>query len=359
MGDVCTHARSPAPLQSPPTTEGVDAPRSFVDNPGPGAFERCDRRRCDGTVQTGLQTECRHIEADLILLLDGGLDVLRVEEVNRHFAGCRRCTAFYEGLRSALVDDAPAEFDAAFGGLSFPRTDFDALSSRIETADLKALGRLLYEVLKAEFLFDYGDNVAVDEEPIADPIAERLRGVALVEDLRDWVDGNVVDGVDLREVARELAPPPVDHDRLDRLIAGMRAVGRYDPALSPKASHYIALAHIKARRAEPALHELAGLVSGPDPVLAGIASILRATIPGMLQGRPAESVAALGQCFRGDGFDGVVHFNLAQAHFEAAGERVTPEVRSHIDAARAMMPDAVDRQLATRSMRKLRLALKG
>lgn len=301
-------------------------------------------------------SECGRIEADLILLLDGGLDVLRVGEVNAHFSECARCAAFYRDLRRALVDEAPVNPGLDIDRQGFPRTDFDALAARLEAADLRALGRLLYEVLKAEFLFDYGDNVEPEDEPIADPAAERLRGAEMVEDLRDWVDGNVVEGVDLREMARRFETPHVDMDRIERLIDGMRAVARYDSALAAKADFYIGLAHIKARRPAQATAALEPLTRGGDPSLARLARITVAVLPGMLEGRPDASVMALRACLQGDALDGLVHFNLAQALFEQGGQ-VDAEVRTHLDAARKVDPELVERQLSVPSARRLRLAL--
>lgn len=316
-----------------------------------------------GGVDKDAARPCARIEADLILLLEGALDALRAEEVNAHLATCRRCAALIRDLRRVLVDIAPKEDDRGVPnvGAFSARSDFGPLADRMERADLGALGRLLYEILKAEFLYDYGDNVEAEAEPIADPAAERARGAALVEDLRDWVDGDRLGEVDLREVAREIGPRAERLDepepRLDRLIAGMRAVARYDAALTEKARHYVALAHIKARRPEAALAELDALIAGRDAGLARIASIARAVVPGMLQADPQASVAALEACLCGDPFDGIVHFNLVQAHFEAAGERLTDAALAHWAAARAAIPELVERQLAAPSLKRLRQAL--
>lgn len=301
--------------------------------------------------------DCARIEADSILLLDGGLDALRVEAVHAHFAVCPRCAAFFRDLRHLLVREVDATGSVDFSAVDFAPTDFGALAARLEGADLRDLGRLLYEILKAEFLYDYGDNVEPADEPIEDPIAERRRGVELVEELRDWVDGSQVEGVDLREVARHFARPAVDTDRLDALIRGMRAVGRYQPGLAAKAEYYVGLAHIKAKRADAAVAALSPLRGGSDAGLARLAQITLAVIPGMLRGAPADSVEALGHCLCGDAFDGLVHFNLAQARFEAAGERVDAGVLEHVAQARTLAPGLVERQLSVPSARRLRRAL--
>lgn len=307
---------------------------------------------------SALALDCARIEADSILLLDGGLDALRIAEVHGHFATCMRCARFFGDLRRILVEEVTTDRDGEAPAFSFPSTDFGALAARIEGADLRRIGRLLYEVLKAEFLYDYGENVEPADEPIADPTAERERGAALVEELRDWVDGDEVEGVDLREVARRFRPPSVDMDRLASLIDGMQAVGRFDPELSTKAAYYVGLAHIKARRAREASFVLEPLAAGTDPVLGRLARITLAVIPGMLEGAPAASVLRLTACLEGDGFDGLVRFNLAQACFEAAGGRIDAATIVHLDAARALAPDLVERQLLTPSARSLRHALR-
>ena len=309
------------------------------------------------TMPSELPLDCARIEADSILLLDGGLDVLRVEAVNAHFATCSSCAAFFRDLRRLLVDEAGGAGEVDFSGAGFTPTNFGALAARLEGADLRRLGRLLYEVLKAEFLYDYGDNVEPADEPIDDPLAERRRGAELVEELRDWEDGTEVEGVDLRAVARHFVRPPVDTDRLDALILGMRAVRSYDPPLAAKADYYIGLAHIKARRADEAVAALEPLRRGADAALARLAQITLAVIRGMLQGAPAASVAALRSCLVGDAFDGVVHFNLAQACFEAAGERVDAEVLEQVVSARRLAPGLVERQLSVSSARRFRHAL--
>lgn len=304
------------------------------------------------------ELDCARIEADSILLLDGGLDALRLAEVHAHFAACPRCAGFFGDLRRILVEEASTEPGGATRAFSLPSTDFGALAARIEGADLRRIGHLLYEVLKAEFLYDYGDNVEPADEPISDPGAERVRGAALVEELRDWVDGDEVGGVDLREVARRFRPPTVDIDRLGALIDGMQAVSRFDPALAAKAAYYVGLAHIKARRAGEATRVLEPLAKGADPVLGRLARITLAVVPGMLGGAPAESVVRLSACLEGDGFDGLVRFNLAQACFEAAGGVLDAATLAHLDAARSLAAELVDRQLQTPSARALRLALR-
>jgi len=305
-----------------------------------------------------VELDCARIEADSILLLDGGLDALRLAEVHAHFAACARCAGFFGDLRRILVEEV---FAAPFGptrAFSLPLTDFGALAARIEGADLRRVGHLLYEVLKAEFLYDYGENVEPADEPISDPGAERVRGAALVEELRDWLDGDEVGGVDLRDVARRFRPPTVDIDRLGALIDGMQAVSRFDPALAAKAAYYVGLAHIKARRAGDAKRVLEPLTTGADPVLGRLARITLAVVPGMLEGAPAESVVRLSACLEGDGFDGLIHFNLAQACFEAAGGILDAATLEHLGAARGLASDLVDRQLQTPSARALRRALR-
>jgi hypothetical protein len=108
---------------------------------------------------SALALDCARIEADSILLLDGGLDALRIAEVHGHFATCMRCARFFGDLRRILVEEVTTDRDGEAPAFSFPSTDFGALAARIEGADLRRIGRLLYEVLKAEFLYDYGENV--------------------------------------------------------------------------------------------------------------------------------------------------------------------------------------------------------
>ncbi len=302
--------------------------------------------------------DCHRIEADSILLLDGGLDALRLAEVHEHFAACPRCAQFFGDLRRMLVEDTVLDRAESGGGLVCPRVDFAALAARIEGADLQRIGRLLYEILKAEFLYDYGDDVEPADEPISDPGAERARGAALVEELRDWVDGDEVAGVDLREAAKRFRSPTVDMDRLAALIDGMQAVERYDAALAPKAAYYVGLAHIKARRSREAVVVLEPLASGSDAALGRLARITLAVLPGMLDGNPAGSIAQLSGCLEGDAFDGLVRFNLAQACFEAAGGRLDEATESNLAAARELAPELVERQLQTPSARPLRLALR-
>jgi hypothetical protein len=303
---------------------------------------------------------CEEVEADVIGLLDGELDALRADVVHAHFRDCAGCARFYQSLRSQLVlhrwaHEAPFELDD--GGRPGDVPDFDALSTRLRTADLGALGGLLYEILKAEFLYDYGDDVDAREAAIDDPISERRRASDMVGEMRDWYDADEVEGVDLGDLARRLETPSIDRDRLAELVAGMEAVARAAPTLAPKAAFYQGLAWIKAGDEARAAERFGRVAAEAAPDLARIARICLATLPAIVGGRPAEAVPALEACLVGDGADAIVHFNLCQAHFEAAGQRLTPAVQAHAERARAMNAALVDHQLSLPRQRALRLAL--
>lgn len=304
---------------------------------------------------------CHHVTADVIRLLDGELDAIRVAEISAHFRVCDACARFYQSLREQLVlhrwaDDAAFDLDEAEDCLPDDIPDYDGLAERLRGADLGDLGRVLYEILKAEFLFDYGDGIAVAEEPIDDPRAERRRGADMVDELRDWHDADEVDGIDLVEIARRLHPPAVDDDRLDQLVAGMAVVARLSPPHALAATYYQALAHVKAGREAPAAERLrAVLAAGPSP-LERAARIALATLPALLGGRPRESIPELEACLIGDEHDPVVHYNLAKAYFIQAGGRLDAAGCRHLEAARARNPALIDRQLGLPSERPLRLA---
>jgi hypothetical protein len=303
---------------------------------------------------------CEEVEADVIGLLDGELDALRADVVHAHFRDCAGCARFYQSLRSQLVlhrwaHEAPFELDD--GGRPGDVPDFDALSTRLRAADLGALGGLLYEILKAEFLYDYGDDVDAREAAIDDPVSERRRASDMVGEMRDWYDADEVEGVDLGDLARRLEMPSIDRDRLAELVAGMEAVARAAPALAPKAAFYQGLAWIKAGDESRAAERFGRVAAEAAPDLARIARICLATLPAIVGGRPAEAIPALEACLAGDGADAIVHFNLCQAHFEAAGQRLTPAVQTHAERARAMNAALVDHQLSLPRQRALRLAL--
>jgi hypothetical protein len=211
------------------------------------------------------------------------------------------------------------------------------------------LGRLLYEMLKAEFLYDYGENVEPADEPIADPTAEReRRGGELVEELRDWVDGVEVAGVDLREVARRFRPADsVDMDRLASLIrrdAGRRPVSsRRSPPRPRTTSDWRT-----SKRDAPGWHRsfwrtAAG--AGTDPGLGRLAQhhVGRDSRDARAgRRRTRSSVLRLTACLEGDGFDGLVRLQPgAGLRFEAAGERIdsgvhgSPSCAARIAGARS------------------------
>ncbi len=301
---------------------------------------------------------CAEISDDMIRLLDGELDAIRVAEISTHFRACDGCAGFYASLREQLVlhqwaDDEAFDLDEA-EGYADEIPDYDGLAERLRAADLHDLGRALYEILKAEFLFDYGDGIAVDEEPIDDPRAERARGSDLVEEIRDWHDADEVDGVDLVEIARRMRPPSVDDDRLDQLVAGMAAVAELAPSLALAATYYQGLAHVKAGREAAAAERMAHIVeAGPSPLLRA-SRIALATLPALLGGRPDESIPALEACLIGDAHDPIVRYNLAKAHFIRAGGQLDVIGRGHLEQAWQENTALVERQLGLPSERPLR-----
>lgn len=306
------------------------------------------------------ELSCEQVEADVIGLLDGELPALRVAAVHGHFRRCGACARFYQSLRSQMVLHRWAAPESGFeleGATSAEGPDFGRLQSRLRTADLGQVGALLYEILKAEFLFDYGDDVEVREEPIFDPAAERRRASDLVEEMRDWYDADEVHGVDLGDLARRLERPSIDRDRLAELSAGMDAVARMNPALAPKAAFYQGLAAIKAMDEARAAERFGHVAAHGSPDLARGARVCLATLPALLGGRPAAAIPALEGCLVGDAFDAVVHFNLCQAHYEAAGQRLTDAARDHLSRARTLNAALVEQQLALPRQRALRGAL--
>lgn len=304
---------------------------------------------------------CAHVADDVMQLLDGELDAIRVAQISAHFRACAACARFYQSLREQLVlhewaEDEAFDLDEAEDCLPEDIPDYDGLAERLRGADLDGLGRVLYEILKAEFLFDYGDGIAAAEEPIDDPRAERRRGADMVDELRDWHDADEVDGVDLVEIARRLHPPSVDDDRLDQLVAGMAAVALLNPGMALPATYYQALAHVKAGREARAAERLRTiLAAGPSP-LERATRIALATLPALLGGRPDESIPALEACLVGDAHDPIVHYNLAKAHFIRAGGRLDADGLQHLEAARAADPELVERQIGLPSERPLRHA---
>ncbi|MCA9528343.1 MAG: zf-HC2 domain-containing protein [Myxococcales bacterium] len=304
---------------------------------------------------------CEDVADDLVLLLDGALSAWRAEAVNGHLRGCRRCSRFYSSLRAQLVlhqwaADEAFEFDDADACRPEDLPDFARLSARLQVADMARLGQLLYAILKAEFLHDHGAGLAAQQAPIADPRAERRRGADLVDELRDWHDADQVDGVDLRDVARRIAPRPAEEDRLEALIQGMAVVARLAPELADAARYYQAIAHVKAGRSREAVGLLEAVVAGGSP-LVRIARICLATLPAMMENRPDDSIAALEACLAGDATDAIVLFNLAKAHFLQAGGQLTPAVVDHVARARGVDPAMVAAQLGQAGEAGLREAL--
>ncbi len=304
---------------------------------------------------------CAHVSADLVRLLDGELDAIRVAQISAHFQRCASCARFYQSLREQLVlhewaVDEAFELDEAEDCLPGDIPDYQGLADRLRDADLAGLGRVLYEILKAEFLFDYGDGIAAARQPIDDPRAERRRGVDLVDELRDWHDADEVAGVDLVEIARRFRPPTVDDDRLDQLVAGMGAVGQLNPEMALPATYYQALAHVKAGREAAATERLQTILAAGSSPLERAARIALATLPALLGGRPQESIPTLEACLVGDAHDPIVHYNLAKAHFIRAGGRLDADGLRHLEAARQANPELVQRQISLRSERPLRRA---
>ena len=303
--------------------------------------------------------DCAAIADDLVRLLDDDLEGLRVEAVNAHFRECDSCSAFYQSLREQMVLHQWAgagafEYDDD-GVLPGDLPDYDAVCARVRDADLGTLARLLFEILKAEFLYDYGDGLEAAEAPIADPRAERDRGHDIVEELRDWHDADEVAGVDLRDVDRRFDPPTFDDDRLVSLVAGMDVVAALSPALDLPARFYQAIAHVKASRQPEAAALLDRIVDEGPPALAHPARVCLATLPVLLGGDPQDSIDALRECLRRHEPDAVVHYNLAKAFFVRDG-RLDSDARSHLERARALDREFVERQLGRPSERGLRAA---
>jgi hypothetical protein len=298
-------------------------------------------------------TDCDRAQGDLVALLDGEIGALEAATVRAHLSGCAACSQLYELLRSQILSHAwasEAEFDlddADVERLGADEPDgYGALRDRLRGADVGALGTLLYEILKAEFLHDYGDNVEAEEAPIADPAGERGRGSEMVAEMRDWYDRDDVDGVDLGEVARRLGPGAATARRLDVFIEGMEAVSRLSPGRADAAAYYQALAHIKARRADEAEALLRRVTEGPSPVLARYARISLAGIAILLREDPGAAIPVLERCLGGDAIDAIVEFNLAKAFFLEAGRVADDRVRIHLERARVIDGGMVARQLA-------------
>jgi hypothetical protein len=311
-------------------------------------------------MRAGVAPGCEQVADDLVLMLDGALAGWRAEAVNAHLEACARCARFYASLREQLVlhrwADEAFSFDDAEACLPEDLPDFARLSARLQSADLAQLGQVLYAILKAEFLHDYGDGLAAQQAPIADPRAERRRGAELVDELRDWHDADRVDGVDLRDVKRRMAPPRAGADRLDLLIQGMASVARMAPELAHPARYYQAMAHVKAARSREATVLLSEVVAGGPPPLVRIARICLATLPALLEGRPGDSLPALEACLEGDRMDAIVLYNLAKSQYLLDG-RVGDSVRDWLTRAQAVDAQVVARQLALASEQDLRVAL--
>ncbi len=308
---------------------------------------------------------CDAVEAQLSALLDGALSGVAAEAVNAHFRRCTACARFYQSLREQLILHRWAadevfdldEFDDCRPG-DIP--DYGALADRLRVADLEQLGRLLYEILKAEFVHDYGDDLEVSQAPITDPSRERRRGADLVDELRDWHDADEVDGIDLREVKADLAPQSAGaDDRLAALIRGMQVVQRAAPPLRFQALYYQALGHYKAGRLTQAEAAFAEIAAQGAPALARLAEVSLASLPVEVGHRVAEALPKLEAALRGDALDALVWFNLAKGRFLAAGAAVTPEVARALAEARQRDPQLVARQLSRASERALRQAVDG
>jgi hypothetical protein len=299
--------------------------------------------------------DCATVQAWASALLDGELPALQVDAIHEHYRGCTGCARFYQSLREQLVLHRWAEdqvFDLDALEVCDPKDipDYAALAFRLRSADLETVGRLLYEILKAEFVYDYGDNIEVSEAPIADPRAERQRGVDLVEELRDWHDADEVGGVDLVDVERRLQPAGLEQDRLGELIEGMRVVERSVPALLHHAQYYQALAHYKVARLDDAIALFAQIAAQAGPALARQAEVTLVSVP-VESDDPAASIEPIKAALRGDAFDALLWFNLAKAHFLVAGRQMTPAVQAALDEARARDSELVARQLKRPSER--------
>jgi tetratricopeptide (TPR) repeat protein len=299
---------------------------------------------------TVLAFDCGRVEMQLHRLLDGDLPAVQADEVNAHFRTCPRCARFYASLRQNLVlhrwaDDPEFDLDNVAACLPGDIPDYHALADRLREADFSQLGGVLYEILKAEFLFDYGDDLEVSEAPIVDPVHERARGVDLVEGLRDWHDADEVDGVDLLALEARLRPAE-ETDRLSALVRGMEAVKGLDPARAHHATYYQGLAHYKAGRlgaAEAAFGEVAR--SGPKG-LARQAQVTLASLPVESGDDPGRAVPLLEAALAGDGLDAMVYFNLAKAHFLLAQQQMDVAALTALAEARRRDPELVARQLA-------------
>jgi hypothetical protein len=304
--------------------------------------------------------DCQTVQQDVVSLLDGELRGLRSDEVRAHFGVCPPCERFYSALRQQLVLHEwarAAPFDLNEADLCVPEDvpDYGALAHRVRSADVGQVGRLLYEILKAEFLFDYGDGVEAASEPIDDPRAERRRGAEIVEELRDWHDRDEVQGVDLAGVAQQLQVPGIDADRLAALIRGMEVVARAEPELSSAARYYQGLAHMKARHEADAGAIFAELAAQDSSPLARPAAVTLATLP-LLMGRPPEeAIEGLRACLAGDGLDAIVYFNLAKALF-LRDEALVGEGARALEQAIGLDPEMVHAQLERPSEAALRRA---
>ncbi|MCB9524322.1 MAG: zf-HC2 domain-containing protein [Myxococcales bacterium] len=313
-------------------------------------------------ARTQPRVDCHSVEAQMSALLDGALPAVEAEAVNRHFQQCPACARFYQSLREQLVlhrwgADDVFELDDVDECRPGDIPDYGALAARLRAADLEQLGRLLYEILKAEFVYDYGDDLEVSEAPIADPRLERLRGADMAEELRDWHDADELDGVDLRDVQARLARPEAVHDRLDALIRGMAIVGQAAPGLRYHARYYQALGHYKAGRFDEAQAAFDLIAADASPGLARLAEVSSASLPVERGEGVAEALPRLESALRGDALDALVWFNLAKGRFLAAGARATPAARAALASARALDAGLVERQLSRPSERALRLAL--
>ena len=304
--------------------------------------------------------DCQIVQRDVVSLLDGELRGLRSDEVRAHFGVCEPCERFYSALRRQLVlhewaRAAPFDLDEVDLCVPDDVPDYGALAHRVRSADLGQVGRLLYEILKAEFLFDYGDGVEAAAEPIGDPRAERQRGAEIVEELRDWHDGDEVQGVDLAGVAAQLEVPGVDADRLGALIRGMAVVATAEPELVPAARYYQGLAHMKARHEADARAIFSTLAAQRASPLARPAAVTLATLP-LLMGRPPEqAIEGLRACLAGDGLDAIVYFNLAKALF-LRDAVLAGEGASALERALDLDPEMVRAQLERSSEAALRRA---
>ena len=301
--------------------------------------------------------DCTTVQIWASELLDGALPAIQVDAIHQHYQRCASCARFYQSLREQLVAHRWAEdhvFDLDALQICEPGDipDYSALAHRLRSADLETIGGLLYQILKAEFVYDYGDDIEVTEAPILDPRAERKRGIDMVEALRDWHDADEVNGVDLVAVERRFEPASLHQDRLGALIEGMTVVEQTVPHLRFHGQYYQALAYYKLGQVPQALALFEGIAAQADPALARQAEVTLVSVPVEL-GDPASSVEPLRAALRGDAFDPIIWFNLAKAHFLSAGT-MTPEAHTALDEARALDADFVERQLRRPSERGMR-----